>query len=658
MSDVTTYACESDFLLLQGDVLDALQTIPDGVVHMCVTSPPYFGLRDYGTGTWEGGDPDCDHRQQLGGEGATSTKQNSSAGTQTLAYRDACGKCGATRTDQQLGLEATPEEYVARMLEVFREVHRVLRSDGTCWLNLGDSYASGQVGRDDAERKFPSLHKEQEVSAPRRQTRKTLIRSKNLVGIPWRVAFALQADGWILRSDIIWEKPNVMPESVRDRPTKSHEHIFLLAKQSRYYFDQESVREPYTSVDNRKVTTVKGKEGSIQHRDGERWPGSGRNIRDVWKIPTKGFSAVREGLSGTIYTRSADCPKHGLAADPESWRRAAHDEPPADTRFRISGNDARLALGLVVGSASSSPHIQSHPPSEALQTPRSRGGSKMHGVLNCGDGLADGAGRGGRSCHNEDQYAPVTDSSGSFPPGRSLAASPHSSRSHRRGHALETSSACTLSAQTPSGTVDTSAPHVLFEHNLGSVENRTEGGSGEGEMGSGPSVETQSCMTRKCTCQKHHTVDHFASFPEELVRRCIFAGSSEKGCCPECGAPWTRVVEKKSVVGAERGAQPSQSRANLQGPQQSSVHSLTRTTGWVPGCECGYADAAPAVVLDPFMGSGTTALVSRQHGRRSIGIELNPDYCEMAINRIATVEPTREITTPVFAQFRTAPGVA
>lgn len=207
-----------------GDCRETMKRlISEGVkVQMCVTSPPYFGLRDYG------------HHDQL-------------------------------------GLERTPDEYVQHMVEVFSLVRELLNDDGTCWVNLGDSYAGGGRG-------FP----------------KSIVpdglKSKDLVGIPWRVAFALQADGWYLRSDIIWSKPNPMPESVTDRPTKSHEYLFLLAKSQRYYFDQNSVMEnSYTK--NSFNGGISGKSNTnINRNDNGRSgiEGKGfRNIRSVWTIPTQ-----------------------------------------------------------------------------------------------------------------------------------------------------------------------------------------------------------------------------------------------------------------------------------------------------------------------------------------------------------------------------------
>lgn len=232
-----------------GDCRDVLRSMPDGCARCCVTSPPYWGLRDYGTATWEGGDPACDHktgrnarndgcRNSVDGFGGNRNIEGH-ANMGALFFSGVCRKCGAIRIDAQLGLEPTPAEYVAGMVEVFREVRRVLADDGTCWVNLGDSYASDSKGSGGASNKQDSN------KGSRYETKKLDhgVKAKDLCGIPWRVAFALQADGWYLRQDIIWAKPNPMPESVTDRCTKSHEYIFLLAKRARYYYDHEAIAE-------------------------------------------------------------------------------------------------------------------------------------------------------------------------------------------------------------------------------------------------------------------------------------------------------------------------------------------------------------------------------------------------------------------------------
>jgi site-specific DNA-methyltransferase (adenine-specific) len=248
--------------ILQGNCLERLRELPDESVQCCVTSPPYWGLRDYGTGQWEGGDAGCDHRangerRQLPHGDGRPVETDSYAQTRTLlagvgaTFKDVCGKCGATRIDQQLGLEKTPEEYIAKMVEVFREVRRVLRDDATLWLNVGDSYAAGG-GKQVVQTKNASHG----LDGMRHKT--PGFKPKDLVGIPWMLAFALRADGWHLRQDIIWAKPNPMPESVTDRCTKSHEYIFLLSKSAKYYFDHEAIKEPSVTCDPRRPYTSQG----------------------------------------------------------------------------------------------------------------------------------------------------------------------------------------------------------------------------------------------------------------------------------------------------------------------------------------------------------------------------------------------------------------
>lgn len=287
-----------------GDVRDVLRELPDQSAHMCVTSPPYWGLRDYGTAQWEGGDAECKHgigerepgdrrASTLGGGVATIAAQDSGV----RAARETCGNCGAKRIDRQLGLETTPEGYVANMVDVFREVRRVLRDDGTLWLNIGDSYAaSANTGgtssiQGSAKRVGAMTTKGHRVPPT--------CKPKDLVGIPWMLAFALRADGWYLRSDIIWAKPNPMPESVTDRPTKAHEYLFLLSKRERYYYDADAIAERAVALVNRggNIGISEYGEGVILGRAtdphsglGRNWePDGGRNKRTVWTIATQPY---------------------------------------------------------------------------------------------------------------------------------------------------------------------------------------------------------------------------------------------------------------------------------------------------------------------------------------------------------------------------------
>jgi len=277
-------------MIICGDALTELRKLPDESIHCCVTSPPYWGLRDYGV-------------------------------------------------PGQLGLERTPEEYVARMVEVFREVRRVLRKDGVLWLNLGDTYSAHKDcksvpdslrvgGRSESAN---VIAKGQSHSRDTKLLKSQGLKNKDLIGIPWRVAFALQADGWWLRQDIIWAKPNPMPESVTDRCTKAHEYIFMLTKSARYWYDAEAVKEPFS--DERMGNPGKYKAGlkdcvtpmGVHGRGvtGEGWnadgTNSGRNLRSVWTITTKPFKEAHFATFPPEIPElciKAGCPKGGTMLDP------------------------------------------------------------------------------------------------------------------------------------------------------------------------------------------------------------------------------------------------------------------------------------------------------------------------------------------------------
>ncbi len=292
--------------ILQGDALEQMRTLPAESVQCCVTSPPYYGLRDYGTGQWAGGDEDCGHdtvaaRGGRGGSGAPG-KQTIGATPSEFAAPE-CGKCGATRTDAQIGLEASPAEYIDKLVAVFREVRRVLRKDGVLWCNLGDSYAGHNL---------PGWRPGNEAKNQGASNKNGVgyidgLKPKDLMGMPWRLAFALQADGWYLRQDIIWAKPNPMPESVTDRCTKAHEYIFLLSKSERYFFDAGAIAEPFADErggnpgaykwsyahDAETGLGVRGGGGPSTKLQAEGWNADGnkttRNKRSVWTIATEPY---------------------------------------------------------------------------------------------------------------------------------------------------------------------------------------------------------------------------------------------------------------------------------------------------------------------------------------------------------------------------------
>jgi DNA modification methylase len=281
-----------------GDALAVLRTWPDKSVHCCVTSPPYYGLRDYGV-------------------------------------------------SGQIGREETPEAYIAGLAAVFREIRRVLTNNGTLWVNIGDSYwgAKGQSGESTNE--YQQARYDAGISFNRpcsntgvrgivgpRQGKHTVIKRKDLIGIPWMFAFAMRADGWYIRQELIWNKPNPMPESVTDRCTKCHESIFLFSKLPQYYFDYKAILEP-AAYDGRRDTRMKGSPKYVDNgkgagvnlaaaREHERWPNQRdgmplRNKRSVWTVPTRSFRAAHfatypEAL--IIDCIKAGCPEGGVVLDP------------------------------------------------------------------------------------------------------------------------------------------------------------------------------------------------------------------------------------------------------------------------------------------------------------------------------------------------------
>jgi len=237
-------------IILTGDCIAQMKTLEPGTVQTCVTSPPYFGLRDYGH-------------------------------------------------DGQIGLEQTPDEFVGKLVEVFREVRRVLKDDGTLWLNLGDTYASNggaHGGREDNQRGVGAKRTHEAGGgdqSPRRAPEG--LKQKDLIGIPWRVAFALQADGWYLRQDIIWAKPNPMPESVKDRCTKAHEYIFLLTKSPRYFFDSDAIQEPANPENHRATAGIRRTPPGQTAHGGPKSGGRSyvtRNRRSVWTVPVKPYKGA------------------------------------------------------------------------------------------------------------------------------------------------------------------------------------------------------------------------------------------------------------------------------------------------------------------------------------------------------------------------------
>ena len=390
----------------QGNALERLREMPDESVHCVVTSPPYYGLRDYGlSGQVWGGESYCEHewsqeryqrRANDSKPGAKQSTNNGSVGREEPIDHSFCTRCGAWFGT--LGLEPTLDLYVQHIVEVFREVWRVLRKDGVVFLNLGDAYwgswgnYGGQGGangqRNKETERFDRPAYADNGRRPPQSYSNSSLKPKDLMGIPWRVAFALQADGWWLRSDIVWAKPNPMPESVRDRPTRAHEYVFLLSKSARYYWDADAIREPSITGDMRRPYGSKGswemdgrpasqqhggqlrngakvdkQRGHSRRHDGfnDRWDAMtveqqqamGANKRTVWSIATQGFPGAHFAtfpeklVEPCILAGTSERGVCGVTGDP--WERVTErNDTPHDgnteSQYKTGSAANRLAL--------------------------------------------------------------------------------------------------------------------------------------------------------------------------------------------------------------------------------------------------------------------------------------------------------------------------
>ncbi len=635
----------------QGDCLAVLKTLDADSVDCVVTSPPYWGLRDYGTAQWEGGDAECDHKQPGTRAGVASTLRSDGRdhvgpyeGERNLTvgfpYRHLCGKCGACRVDVQLGLEPTPEAYVARVVEIFREVWRVLRDDGTLWLNLGDSYASHPAGntksrseRGNGKGLFRQGGDAQDhyfgngMKLPKSEDLPGL-KPKDLVGIPWRVAFALQADGWYLRSDIIWHKPNPMPESVTDRPTKSHEYLFLLSKGPRYYWDAEAVREPALNAGGngrgalgkqRRIGDARRDPATRTDCPATEWFGTARNLRSVWTIATE--PAIDVYADGMHRITSPDCPVHGCPASPAPVQRC-DEQQAASPSGRKPHTDSGPSSGQGP-SVSSIPGCRCASLSGGLSAkPRSTKARRMVAESEPDETSAD---------------TPASRIECTEPRSRSAATYDRTPESNTSAGVSSDETRKDPSEQTVSGIADKSALATPLRCTCDYIDDRPKNQDLLSVFPSVWSIPTKSFKGA-----------HFATYPPKLVEPCIKAGTSERGVCPQCRAPWVREVERNGYPdpepqGEDQGrmkasgdiATDTQRRKVLSGARHAAFKAANpdRFIGWCPSCSHGL-DPVPAVVLDPFAGSGTTGQVALQLGRSFIGIDLSLEYLDLAYDRI------------------------
>lgn len=528
----------------------------------------------------------------------------------------------------QIGQEPTPEAYCQRMVEVFREVKRVLRDDACLFLNVGDSFAgspgNGRGGGEQLDGRLP--HYSSSVKAA------PGLKPKDLVGIPWRLAFALQQDGWYLRSDIVWSKPNPMPESVTDRPTKSHEYVFLFAKGV-----SSSVRIDFTQLPDERVHF--GKNLGFQFGD-------------------TGASAYCVALASAIFDGAQR--KHQFSLPPfysEEWIQSPYDIASFDVfSLPMEHRAASIAARFLVS------HITTKGFAEELNSLwlylRQRNDLiearvlaemiRAPGVNANGDGTVT-VYHSGHVCkfHLGHGYMITQKPSRcNYYWDQEAVMEPLS------GSSVKRLSQPTFDSQT-GGPKDyghrtnenRSARKALCNLHEKLVAQEKWGGRHAGWKERAPGLgrnlrDVWTIPTEPCA------EAHFATMPCALVEPCIKAGTSERGCCPQCGAPWQRVVEKEThFEGGSGAAGRTAEEVNASGKWAGSQHGMniklgpvvnTTTLDWVPTCKCDEGDPQPCVVLDPFFGAGTVGLVAERLGRSYIGIELNPEYAAIARRRIAT----------------------
>jgi DNA modification methylase len=602
------------------NVLDGLKQLGDESVDCVVTSPPYWGLRDYsacecmirrsgsdktstlgndncGNATPEhiiSPDPDCPKCHGLGKnpnveriwdakdgcehewndfirEGNTwgTPNKNVSSIIQTSVdhqffgeqKQGFCKKCGAWRG--QLGLEPTPELYVKHLVDIFREVRRVLKSNGIFWLNIGDTYNAGRKGGWAGGKQGISRP---EIAPQQSGVDVENLKPKDLVGIPWRTAFALQSDGWYLRQDIIWSKKNPMPESVQDRCTKSHEYVFLLTKNNQYYYDAEAIRE------NLSEATLKDKRMNDM---GRTYDGKGRIAYGEFESSNGQMTAWTLNPSGRN--------KHSV------WS-SKYADTDIEAMYR-QGMHKERGEGIV---------------EKRELLPQKEFVDKLRKYFTVDDIV-------------EETGIPKTKVEHWFRYDDSGFAYPSKEDWEKVGSSL--------------------FPELLdVYYETDDVGKTTDNSRNKRSVWN---ISTQPFKGA-----------HFAVFPEDLIEPMIKAGTSEKGVCSKCGKPWIRVetVVKRQVTEEMRIAGCNEDGEYFgeaikeydgtlaQNPSDAkrrilNAMSKVKKFDWKPSCDCNV-NIIPALVLDPFMGSGTAGLVAKKFGRNYIGFDVNPEYVKMANGRL------------------------
>ncbi len=599
-----------------GNALDVLRELPSESVHCVVTSPPYYGLRSYGTDplVW-GGDAEHEHtwgRQQRGkrkdilpaeettstarlGVGKEGRAEESVAGAATDGGRFC--ECGAWLG--HYGLEPSLGLYVEHTVLIFRELRRVLRRDGTVWLNLGDSYNAYNGNRGTASQ-YAGDRKAKEPAFPTGNGLAELsLKPKDRMMVPARVALALQDDGWWLRDEIVWAKPNPMPSSVSDRTTPSHEMIYLLSRSARYFYDQEAIKEPLAE------------------------------------------SSLNRVAQATFDSQTGGAKDYGNGTNPNQSARKALENLAA----RVRGEPEPGLFDL----------------DEVASTPRKPSGWRdfaLHGNDHNLDGRYD---------HSARQMMAAAEGRDRTPSGWSDSDDRQRAGRYRHDEAM-----------------------AAIDKNIASANRVWEDPEALARMAEGRNKRSVWSVP-----SEPYPEAHFATFPQKLVEPMIQAGTSEKGVCPECGAPWVRAVGRAcpdcgALQGrahecpgcgrvndwkAERGLSDELLTTGGSTPGREVPRKLgdgskygsvapqaQRDDGWRPTCDhveddgldpSGEAwaprlrEPVPATVLDPFAGSGTTGLVAQRLSRRAILIDLNPEYIEQALKRTQQVPLGLEAGTEV-----------
>jgi len=525
-----------------GDNIELLKQLPEESVDCVITSPPYWGLRFYGECNekiW-GGNPNCEHDW-----GESHTRHQEAPGKTSLVKQKGleytvtthtCTKCGAWKG--QFGLEPHPNMYIEHLVEICREIYRVLKKTGSFYLNLGDSYYNSPAGNKELTQSISKgTAKAQDEASKKRVFRPDgkWLRPKQLLLVPTRAAAALQEDGWILRNDLIWAKPNPMPTSVVDRLNNTYEHIFFFVKNENYFFDLDVIREkPSTGIDYvRKASGVKGNEGAMNRQ----------SLQDISNNPL----GKNPGDISTF---------ESVTIDKEAEKLSAEIEYHVNKIFVL-----------------------------AKQRDRETYGGKYS---DCGEGK-DGK-----------------------------------------------------STQEYLVSIRKTADDYIKENELKGTLSKVIKDYAHGYAGNPAGRNPGDIYT--ITVQPFSEA-HFAVFPPDLARKPLIS-SCPKEICTECGSPRERILEDIKQLTPEQEKDLKEQRERQQDyikagggrgglPSTDLISTEKVTVGWTE-CKC-KAPFAPGVVLDPFNGSGTTCLVAKQEGRRYIGFDINPDYCEMARNRIAKV---------------------